>query len=142
MLRALIVYSKDKRLAPLAEALGRGLQSVGFSTQLLEAQGDSSVKFSAAPFDLVCVGSPVLGFFGGGIAEDITQMLKSMSRLEGKVCVAFVRPTLPWGSTRSLRNLMAELERQGAFVQDFASVTKSSEAEKLGKRLANVVGSS
>jgi hypothetical protein len=141
VLRALIVYSKDKRMAPLAEALGRGLRSVGFSTQLLEAQ-DSSAQFSAASFDLVCVGSPVLGFFGGGIAEDIMLMLKHISRLDGKACVAFVRPTLPWGSTRSLRSLMAELEKQGALVQDFASISRSIEAERLGKRLANVVGGS
>ncbi|MGI6611599.1 MAG: hypothetical protein ACOX4G_14000 [Limnochordia bacterium] len=138
-MRALVVYSAVGRMALLAQALGRGLRTVGYDVQLLEAQ-DSAIHFSAAPFDLVCVGSPVIGFFGGAIADDIGQMLKRLSRLEGKACVAFVRPKLLWGNARSLRLLMAELEKQGALVQDFAAVSRPVDAENLGKRLANIVG--
>lgn len=138
-MRALVVYSSTGRMASHAQALGRGLQAVGYDVQLLEAR-DSTTHFSAAPFDLVCVGSPVVGFFGGSIAEDIGQMLKRLSRLEGKACVAFVRPKLLWGNAKSLRLLMSELEKQGALVQDFAAVSKPIDAENLGKRLANIVG--
>lgn len=136
MMRALVLYSTTGRMALLAKALGEGLEIAGYDVQLREADTSAS-HFSVGQYDLVCVGSPVVGFFGGSIADDIQQMLRRVSRMEGKSAVAFVRSKL-MGTTRSLRKLMAEMERQGAMVQDFAALSKPADAERLGKRLENI----
>jgi menaquinone-dependent protoporphyrinogen IX oxidase len=136
-MRALVVYSSKGRMAPLAKGLGRGLESVGFAVQLQEG-GSSSGILPMGQYDLVCIGSPVLGLLGGAIADDIEALLKRATRLEGKASVAFVRPRLV-GNTRALGKLMAAMERQGAVVQDFAAVPSPGDAYRLGCRLANVV---
>lgn len=58
--------------------------------------------------------------------------------MEGKAAVAFVRSKMI-GATKSLRKLMAALERQGAMVQDFASLSGVDEAEEFGRKLDGVV---
>jgi menaquinone-dependent protoporphyrinogen IX oxidase len=135
-MRALVVYSAVGRMVPLAQGLARGLGAAGFDVQLLEA-GASSGPLPMAQYDLVCVGSPVVGTFGGSIAQDVELLLKRATRLEGKSTAAFVRPRL-FGTRRALQKLMAAMEAQGAWVQDFAPVSRPAEAERFGQRLENV----
>ena len=136
-MRALVAYSSVGGMAPLAEKLGSGLESVGFTVQLLEC-GASSGVLPLGQYDLVCIGSPVMGAFGGSIADDVDALIKRATRLEGKASVAFVRPRL-FGNTRALQKLMAAMERQGSVVQDFAAVPTPNDAYRLGCRLANVI---
>lgn len=135
--RALVVYSSMGRMFPLAKSLGDGLAKVGYDVQHLEAGESRTSVVPMAQYDLVCVGSPVIGAFGGKIADDIAILLAQATRLEGKACVAFVRPRM-FGTARSLQELMKALERQGAWVQDFASIANGREAVAFGERLRNV----
>jgi hypothetical protein len=133
--RALILYSEDGKLLNLVKGLERGLQAVGYEVQLLGAStAIRNINIPLVSYDLVCVGSPVVGFFGGEIAADIDAALKKTTRMQGKPTAAFVRPRI-FGSTRSLHTLMKAMEAQGAWVQDFASVSTAREAEALGRRL-------
>jgi hypothetical protein len=124
-------------MASIAQGLSRGLQAIGYTVQLLEAGQSQGNPVPVGQYDLVCVGSPTLGPFGGQIAADIENTLKRATRMEGKACAAFVRSKL-FGSAKSLRKLMATMEQQGAWVQDFVAVASPGEAEKFGKRLKTI----
>jgi menaquinone-dependent protoporphyrinogen IX oxidase len=136
-MRALILYSSTGRMAAVAQGLARGLQSIGFTVQLLEAGQSQGSPVPVGQYDLVCVGSPAVGPLGGQIATDIENTMKRATRMEGKTCAAFVRSKL-FGSAKSLRKLMAIMEQQGAWVQDFAALSSPGEAEKFGKRLKTI----
>lgn len=136
-MRALIIYSSTPKLAALAKAVAQGLREASVDVQLMEArQGSDTIV--TAPYDLVLVGSPVLGFFGGRFAGDVDASVKRCSRLEGKQAAVFVSGGL-FGVGKALRRLMGLLERQGAWVQDFASLSSQSDASAFGRRLKRLL---
>ena len=139
-MRALIIYSSAPKVALLAQGVADGLEKAGARVQLLEARLGSDAII-AAPYDLICVGSPVVGTFGGRIAEDVDASIKRTSRLEGKQAAVFVTGGL-FGAGKSLRQLMSLLERQGAWVQDFAKLSSKAEAGEFGRRLEKFLGRS
>ncbi|HHW09674.1 MAG TPA: hypothetical protein GXX29_06855 [Firmicutes bacterium] len=137
-MRALILYSSTGKLDELVKGLESGLRSVGYDVQLMEAAAAlSTPAVSAGRYDLICVGSPAEGLFGGSIAADVNAAIKHFSRLQGRPCAAFVKARLI-GSSRSLRTLMEAMESQGAWVQDFAAVGTPADAYRLGRRLQSV----
>ena len=96
-------------------------------------------QFPGLHMTLVIMGSPTLGFFGGKIAEDLTAVSSRLTRLEGKAAAAFVTP----GSLeppKSLKAVMALLEKQGAMVQDFAALQGQADVEQFGRRLLKLLG--
>ncbi len=137
-MRALIIYSASGRLDPLVTGLKQGLESVDINVQLQEADRSQSQPIAVSQYDLIFVGSPIVGVFGGKIAEDVQNMLTHVSRMEGKRCIAFVKPLL-FGTGKGLRTLMSAMEKQGAIVVDFASLTSPREAQQLGKRAKKVL---
>lgn len=139
-MRALIVYAADKRLESLAKGVERGLAQAGFKVDLRAAERSGSTPISVAAYDVVCVGSPVLGFWGGQVAQEVDATLKRCTRLEGKQAAAFVTPKLI-GAGKALRRLMGLLERQGAWVQDFAVIGREAEGEAFGRRLEGLMHS-
>lgn len=138
-MRVLILYSARGALDRLARAVADGLESVGVRAELMKADPSRTQPISMGAYDLVCVGSPTLGFFRGRAAEDIVEVLARSTRLEGKRTAAFVRRG-GFGATRALKQLMAALERQGAWVEDFADLASEQEARAFGARLKNVAG--
>jgi len=119
----------------LAKGLVRGLEAVGYQVQLLDASiGASSFNIPMSVYDLVCIGSPAVGTFGGEISADIDAALRKAMRLQGRPSVAFVRAKA-FGANRSLRVLMEAMEAQGAWVQDFAALSTPAEAERFGRKL-------
>lgn len=118
-------------------AVAQGLEQASFRVDLKEAE-DRGTPIAAAGYDVVCVGSPVIGFWGGQIAMDVDASIKRCTRLEGKQAAAFVK-SKAFGSGKSLRRLMALLEGQGALVQDFAALRSASDAKAFGLRLENLV---
>jgi Flavodoxin len=138
--RALVLYSKVGGLESLAAEVAEGLKEANFQVELREAE-EHGAPIPAGQFDVVCVGSPVLGFWGGQIAPDLDAALRRITRLEGKQTAAFVKPKA-LGTTKSLRNLMGLLEKQGALVQDFAALRGAAEARAFGRRLQNLVRNS
>lgn len=137
-MNALVIYSAQGGLSDLANGIKSGLEATGFRVQLKEAEARGSSPVVVASYDLVCVGSPVLGPFGGQVAADIDAMVKRLSRMEGKVSVAFVKPKV-LGVRKALTRLMGMLEHQGSWVQDFAALKNRAEAEAFGRRLHTVV---
>jgi menaquinone-dependent protoporphyrinogen IX oxidase len=138
-MRALILYSKEGRLGELAKGLSGVLRKGNCHVQLMEAEPQASNPISGAPYDLVILGSPTLGFFGGKIAEDLVTTSARLTRLEGKKAAAFVSAKL-FGAGKSLKAVMALLEKQGAMVEDFATLQSQQDIEKFGQRLLRLIG--
>ncbi|MGE5577654.1 MAG: flavodoxin family protein [Syntrophothermus sp.] len=132
-MRAAIIAGGSQKVSVLAKAVARGLEKAGYQVEILEAVAQQTPK-SMAPYDLVCVGSPVLGAIGGRIAPEVAEFVARCTRLEGKRAAAFV-PIAPLGTAKSIRALMGELEKQGAHVVDFQALKGESEAEVFGLRL-------
>lgn len=137
-MQVLVLYSHEGRVPELAKFLADELARDGHSVQLMQAESSGTTPISCGRYDLVVVGSPVQGLFGGKVAGDIDLSIKRCNRLEGKTAAAFVQPGL-FGTSKALRYLMGLLEKQGALVRDFASLTSESEARKFAKAVASLV---
>lgn len=136
-MRTLILYSHEGRVPTLAKALADELSTMGHQVQLMEAESSGTSPISCGRYDLVVAGSPVQGLFGGKVAGDIDLSLKRCNRLEGKTAAAFVQPGM-FGTTKSLRYLMELLERQGALVRDFASLSTENDARRFAVALGKL----
>lgn len=137
-MEALILYSQGGRVPELAKAIADELRAMGHTAQLLQAESGGTGPISCGRYDLVVVGSRVVGVFGGKVADDIDASLKRCTRLEGKTTAAFVEPGL-FGNVKALRHLMDLMERQGALVRDFASLATESDARKFAQAVAKLV---
>ncbi|NLC46046.1 MAG: hypothetical protein GX766_02740 [Firmicutes bacterium] len=131
-MRALVIYSTATAvIQKAARELAAALEANNWQVQLLTPEGSDPIN--VIPYDLVCVGSPVVGFFGGKVAADIAEAISRFNRLDGKRTIAFVTPKLI-GTEKSLRNLMELLERQGANVFDFLAIRNKADAQTLAQR--------
>ena len=108
-MRALSVYSKQGNVEQLAKGLSDVLKKGNCQVQLMEADANGAGPISGAPYDLVILGSPTLGFFGGKIGDDLVAVSSRLTRLEGKTAAAFVASKL-FGTAKSLNAVMALLE--------------------------------
>ena len=131
-MRALVIYSTATAvIQKAARELAAALEANNWQVQLLPPEGSDPIN--VIPYDLVCVGSPVVGFFGGKVAADIAEAISRFNRLDGKRTIAFETPKLI-GTEKSLRNLMELLERQGANVFDFLAIRNKADAQTLAQR--------
>ena len=136
-MRVLILFSKERRIGALAQGLATALKKHDCQVQLMEVDPQGSSPISGAPYDLVVLGSPTLGFFGGKIAEDLELTSARLSRLEGRKAAAFVSGKL-FGSGKSLKAVMGLLEKQGAMVEDFATINGQSDIDAFAQRLVRL----
>ncbi len=132
--RALVLYSAQGDLEGLARAVVAGLEKAGFRAEAVRADARSGGPIAVGLFDLICVGSPVIGTFGGQVAGDLGDVVRRMTRAEGKQAAAFVRPRL-FGTTAALRRLMHLMEEQGLVIRDFAALRSVRDAQAFGQRL-------
>lgn len=133
MKKVLIVYSKSGNMEAYAQALKKGAESQGHLVTL-KAADQSGDMLTCHPYDLVLVGSPAQGLFGGKIPADVKPFISSMKRLEGKETITFMKSRLI-GADKAMRNLMNFMEAQGSLVKDFRSFRSTAEALAFGKTL-------
>ncbi|AZR74054.1 hypothetical protein BBF96_12005 [Anoxybacter fermentans] len=132
-MKILIVYSKEGKIEEYADALRKGAESKGHQVTMKKAseRGD---MVSCHPYDLLIVGSPILGVFGGKIAEDLKPYLSALKRTEGQNSIAFVKRKI-FGTDKALRRLMGVMESQGCIVKDFRGFRSLDEAYQFGRHL-------
>jgi len=136
--RVIIIYSDEGHLAPIAEGIKNGLSQDSDKVRVeIVSVANCATPFSVRPYDLVCIGSPVQGIFGGRIAPDVVNLINRVNGIEGKQCAVFVS-NKPFGAQKTIRKMMELLEKQGALVQDF-EVLGSTGAEDYGQRLMNLL---
>lgn len=133
-MRAIVLFDPANKMERVAMGVVEGLKQVGFDVDVRKASEQANERVSLAPYHLVCVGAPIVSFFGGQLGSDIDMAIRQCSRIEGKPAAVFVAPRL-FGTGKGLKRLMAMLERQGAIVQDFAPVRSHQEAVAFGRRL-------
>ena len=137
-MRALIVYSgQSRRIQAIVEAISSVIQSKGDEVKEVKAERGSGATTSLFIYDLVYVGSPVLGFWGGKFPEPLASYIKNSSGLEGKKTVVFVTPRVI-GVTRTLKRIMKLLEEKGSIVIAFRTIKNLPQAKDFGKILYKI----
>ena len=136
-MRALIIYSgQSKRMQAIVKAISSAIQSKGDEVKEVKAERGGGVT-SLFIYDLVYVGSSVLGFWGGKIPESLASYIKNSSGLEGKKTAVFVTPRAI-GAGRTLKKIMKLLEGKGSIVIAFRTIKNLSQAKDFGKILYRI----
>lgn len=132
-MKILIVYSKEGNMESYIESLCRGAESRGHQVTVKETL-DRGELVSCHSYDLLMVGSPIFGSFGGKISEQIKPYLSSMKRTGGQKAIAFTKHKMI-GTDKGLRKLMGVMESYGCIVNDFRAFRSSEEAYQYGAQL-------
>jgi len=136
-LRALIIYSgSTARMKAIVQAISSAIRKGGNDVDEVRVGRGESIT-SLYVYDLVYIGSPVLGFWGGKFPQSLASYIKSCSGLEGKKAAAFVTPRII-GTTRTLRRIMKTLEEKGSIVMAFRTIKSLSEARYFGDILSRI----
>ena len=130
MKKILIIHSQEKGPKSVAQGIKKEAERQGHRADIIPAsvKGD---EISFHQYDLVIVGSAKKGLIKGKPASDIAPTLSRCKRTVGQESYAYMTPSLI-GTTKALKNLMEEMEKQGCVVKDFATLKK----EKDGKEFA------
>lgn len=132
-MKILMIYSREGKISAYAEAMQKGAESAGHIVTVKQPD-DRGDMITAHPYDLLIVGSPILGTLGGKIAEDLKPFLSSIKRVDGKESIAFSNRKT-FGTDKGMRKLMALLEAQGSIVKDFQTFRSVEEARQFGMAL-------
>ncbi len=133
---AIIFPSESRNMEAIAGAISSSSKDAGHEVEQIKV-GRGVRRKSLFPYDLVYVGSPVIGFWGGKFSEGLASYISECSGLEGRKVAVFVTPKL-FGVTKAIRRLMALLESKGSIIIDFRRIKNLSEAKKFGKRLSRI----
>ncbi|HHU61033.1 MAG: hypothetical protein QM401_08175 [Bacillota bacterium] len=133
-MRVLIMHTNDSRVQRSVDILRRFLEKEESRVDAISPETVSTAPVSTTVYDLVCVVSEFSGWWKPQIPVEVSNLLKKATRLEGKKGAAFVVSRL-WGSTKALRVLMGQMERQGVIVEDFGVLGGESEVVSIAKRL-------
>lgn len=133
-MRVLIMHADNPKIQQSVLVLQKELEKDQIQVDLISPSTAGSVPVSTAPYNLICVASGFKGWRKPQIPEEIDQLLKRATRLEGKRGGAFVESKL-LGSSKALRALMGHMERQGIIVEDFGTLGGQQEMVAIAKRL-------
>ena len=132
MKKILIIHSLEGNLDEIVGGIKQGAENAGHRVEVVNPENRKSV-ISFHPYDLVLAGSPTRGIFRGSIATDIIDILKDCKRTAGQRAAAFVTPSF-FATTKALKKLMAQLEKQGCIVNDFSSLKNKQQAVEFGRK--------
>ena len=136
-MRALIIHwEHTRKMKAIVQAISSAIRKGGNDVDEVRVGRGQSIT-SLYVYDLVYIGSPVLGFWGGKFPESLASYIKSCSGLEGKKTAAFVTPKII-GTTRTLRRIMKTLEEKGSIVMAFRTIKSISEAKDFGDILSRI----
>ena len=136
-MRTILIYSSPSRkFDTLVEVISSSLQRLGNQVKKVKVEEEQR-PVSLFAYDLVFVGSPVLGFWGGKFPEKLSSYLKKCTGFQGKKSAVFVFPK-SFGTVKAMKRLMHELEEKGSIVIDFRQIKKSLDAKKFGNRLGKL----
>jgi hypothetical protein len=133
--RAAVVYfpgSKKKEMTEISRSLARGIESQGFSVDLIDGERDVNTKLTI--YNYLALGAVAINFFGGKIDPAVSRFLANSGMVAGKRCFAF---TLKKGlrNGKTLRVLMQTMEHEGMFIKLSDVFRLPEEAEAIGKKL-------
>ena len=120
----------------IVKVISSAIQSKGDEVKEVKTERGGGVT-SLFIYDLVYVGSSVIGFWGGKFPESLTSYIKNSSGLEGKKTAVFVTPKAI-GAGRTLKKIMKLLEEKGSIVIAFRTIKNLSQAKDFGKILYRI----
>lgn len=123
---------KAGSLRAYAEAVSRGVESMGHRVDVLDARTEDGRKL--AGFEYLIVLAESASFFGGKLPDSLPKLLAAASSLVGKKGAAFLRPSGLF-SGKAMANLMRAMEKEGMCVNWSELVPKPSMAEASAKRI-------
>jgi len=129
---AIVSFAKGGTSPEILEALERGSRSAGAEGVVLDGFAAESPRL--ALYDYVAVVLRPASPFGGRVPARVREALSQAGTLVGKKGAAVVLKS-PLGSGRLLRELMAEMERQGMKIDYFEAVAGAESALAAGKSL-------
>lgn len=136
-MRALIIYSgSTARMKAIVQAISSAIRKGGNDVEEVIAEQSGGIS-SLYVYDLVYIGSPVLGSWGGKFPQSLASYIKKCSGLEGKKTAVFVTPRII-GTTRTLKRIMKTLEEKGSIVMAFRTIKSLSEAKYFGNILSRM----
>lgn len=133
-MRILIMHADNPKIRRSVLALQKELEKENVQVDLVSPSTAGNTPVSTAPYSLICVACGFKGWRKPQISEEVSNLLKRATRLEGKRGGAFVESKL-LGSSRALRVLMGHMERQGVIVEDFGTLGGEKEMAVIAQRL-------
>ncbi|MDA3809980.1 MAG: hypothetical protein PF518_06550 [Spirochaetaceae bacterium] len=133
-MRVAVVYFQTGfgEVKKTAEALARGIAEGNHMVDLINGETDTDKKLTG--YEYIAIGASPLSFFRGKISERITNYLKNSGMLTGKRSYAFIRKK-GIASSKALKSLMKEMEKEGMMIKISDVLFSSIEAEAAGKKL-------
>ncbi|MBI9097812.1 MAG: hypothetical protein JEY91_05020 [Spirochaetaceae bacterium] len=133
-MRVAVVYFQtgNSEVKKTAEALARGIAQGNHIVDLINGETDTDKKLTG--YQYIAVGTSSVSLFSGRISERISAYLKNSGMLSGKRSYAFVRKK-GFASSKSLKNLMKEMEKEGMMLKISDVIYSAEEAEAAGKKL-------
>ena len=133
MRTALIYSAQSKKLELIAQRILSLIQKAGHTVEEIKVE-KTTKNPSFYAYELIFVGSPVLGFWGGKYPQALNNYLRRATGLEGKKSVVFVTPKT-FGVNKATKKIMHQLETKGSFVISFRCIKNTTEAEEFGQKL-------
>ena len=133
-MKILLIYSgQSKKFNDIVEIIFSTLKSK--THQIKKVKIEESTKATAFfPYDIVFVGSPVEGFWGGKFSESLNNFIKKCTGFQGKKSVVFVYPKA-FGTGKAIKKIMHRLEEKGSIVMDFRSIKTKPKAKEFAEKL-------
>ena len=131
---ALVVASAGpgSSLTAHAEAIAKGMSSMGHRVDSFDARSDDGVRLPA--YEYILVLSEPVSAFSGKIPQCVKNIFSGASSLIGKKSGAFLRNS-GFFSGKALTNLMKVMEKEGMHINWSEQVGKAEEAGILAKKI-------
>ena len=134
-MRVAVVFFSGKnreKMRDIANGLARGIEKQGNQVDVFDGGRDSNVKLTI--YQYIVVGMEPSGSFSGKVPDSLRSFLAGSGVVSGKKSYAFVTRS-PFGTAKSLTNLMRSMEGEGMFLKNSDVLRSPVEAEEIGKRL-------
>lgn len=123
---------KGMSLAAHADAIAKGMSSMGHRVDTLDARTDDGSRLAA--YEYILILSEPVSAFSGKIPECVKKIFSSASSLIGKKSGAFLRNSGLF-SGKAMTNLMKAMEKEGMHLNWSEQVGGVAEAGILSKKI-------
>ena len=134
-----VSQAPDDRLAKVAKALARGIESQGHDVTVVDGRLENDIRLTR--FDYIAVGTTAPSAFAGKVSDRVKTALKASGLVSGKRCYAFIDKK-GLRKAKLLTSLMRSMESEGLYLKRSDVLGSPEEAEAVGRRLHIVKGQS
>jgi len=133
--RVAVVYfpsSKPDKMTSISRSLAEGIERQGHQVDLID--GTRHVGQKVTVYQYIAMGVEQTNLFGGKIPDLVRDFLSEAGTVSGKRSSAYILKH-PLGEGRTLKRLMAVMEKEGMFLRIFHSLRSEEQAQAVGAGL-------